>query len=294
MIGGQSNSRGTNTEPTNLVWNTTDYIQSFCWMSQGCDANKFVPAQVPLFNENNVGFSQTYANLLLQTLPENHGVILINTGVGGTGFFETGDWTAPNGKLVQQSVQAMQDLQTTFTKTLGGNISFHSMLWHQGEHDAGDNFGFWSADYCTYLMTDLSNLIDYLRGTFQGASAGTPFLDGGLLPYWVDQVNGTNGTAGVMDAIYGLNTSRVCTATADSRIFTDFLPDGVTPNGDPNARSGVSHDVIHFNSTQAVLMGYQYWAAYQNAVKLTTTVPSARTQACGGSSLTVDQCVSSL
>lgn len=39
---------------------------------------------MPLFNEHNVGFSQTFANLLLDTLPEDHGIVLLNTGVGGT------------------------------------------------------------------------------------------------------------------------------------------------------------------------------------------------------------------
>jgi hypothetical protein len=57
-------------------------------------------------------------------------------------------------------------------------------------------------------------LIDFLRANFKGASAGTPFMDGGMLPYWVDSVNGTDG---VMSAIYGLNTSRLCTGTADSK-----------------------------------------------------------------------------
>lgn len=40
--------------------------------------------KVPLFNEHNVGFSQTFANLLLPTLPDDHGIVLLNTGVGGT------------------------------------------------------------------------------------------------------------------------------------------------------------------------------------------------------------------
>ena len=45
----------------------------------------FRPATVPLYNEVNVGFSQTFANLLLPTLPPDEGIILLNTGVGGTG-----------------------------------------------------------------------------------------------------------------------------------------------------------------------------------------------------------------
>jgi hypothetical protein len=60
-----------------------------------------------------------------------------------------------------------------------------------------------------------------------------------------------------MSAIYGLNTSRVCTGTADSRIFPDFFPGTKTPCGEPGHRSGITGDVIHFNATQATMMGHQ-------------------------------------
>ena len=73
-------------------------------------------------------------------------------------------------------------------------------------------------------------LVDYFRSRFPGASAGTPFIDGGMLPYWAHGHH-ANGTEPVMDAIYALNTSRPCIATADSIIFSDFKADGRTPNG---------------------------------------------------------------
>jgi len=248
-----------------------------------------------------VGFSQTYANFLLQTLPADQGIVLINTGVGGTGFHD-GNWVAPNGRLLQQSLTAFKALVAAMP-TLAGATPFkvHSLLWHQGECDAGDNRGFgvgpppmllegaptntttttqiFQADYCTYLQQDLSPLIDFVRANFPGAASSTPFIDGGLLPYWVDQVNGTEG---VMDALYALNTSRACTATADSRVFPDFKPDGITPNGDPLYRSGASGLVIHFAATQAFFLGFQYFQAYLRATALTQPVPSARTNACPG------------
>ena len=66
------------------------------------------------------------------------------------------------------------------------------------------------------------------------------------------------------------------------RIFPDFFPGTTTPCGEPAHRSGVSGDVIHFNATQAVRMGHEYWAAYQSAIKLTQVVDSAKTKACNG------------
>ena len=150
---------------------------------------------VPLFGEFNVGFSQTFANLLLPTLPADHGIVLLNTGVGGTGFID-GNWVVPNGPLtvfLRLEILAVRRLES---------------------------------------------------------------------------------------ALSAINTSRPCTGTANSRIFSDLMADGKTPNGEPDHRSGVTGDVIHFNATQAVLMGHEYWAAYNRALALERVVPSARTAAC--------------
>ena len=209
-----------------------------------------------------MGFSLTYANLLLQTLPDAEGVVLVNTGVGGTGF-HANQWNATTGPLAIQSVKAMMDLVAALLATLGGNYTMHSMLWHQGEQDGGDNRDAYHAGYCDYLALDLSPLIDYFRASFPGASPSTPFIDGRLLPYWVDKE--APGTGGVMGALYALNTSRACTATADSRVFPDFMPDG-SPNGDPKYRSGASGDVIHFSATQAFFFGFEYFNAYLAAL----------------------------
>lgn len=292
-VGGQSNSVGTNSQRDGYpTWPSTPRIQMFCGKKYRCSYGDFAPAKVPVFGEANVGFSQTFANLLLPTLPEDEGVVIVNTGVGGTGF-SSGYWTVPNGTLTQESLGAMKDLASAIPAKLGGDFKLKVMLWHQGEEDAGDNKQGYNATYCTYLERDLGKLVGFFRQNFPGASEGTPFIDGGLLPYWVGKVG--NATSGVMRAIYALNTSRVCTATADSGIFSQFLPNG-EPNGEPRDRSGVTHDVIHFNATQQVLMGYQYWSAYHTALTLTKVVPSAETRACGNLTLPaaveIDQCVS--
>ena len=281
-VGGQSNSVGTNSQLSGNypTWPTTPLIQNYCWNNKrvaSCPNGTFTSAQVPLFNEANVGFSQTFSNLLLQTLPVGHGVIIVNTGVGGTGF-EDGDWTPPNGSLVVQSVNAMQQLANQVSLQLGGDFKLDVLLWHQGEEDAGDNRVNYHSDYCTYLINDLSALIDYLRLQFPKASPSTPFVDGQLLPYWIDNV--VNGTGDVPHAITSLNTSRACTATANSRIFADFKPDKITPNGDPKYRSGASGDVIHFDATQQFFFGFEYWSAYLRSTSLTSVVPSSQTQQC--------------
>lgn len=293
-VGGQSNSVGTNSQVagTYPTWPTTPLIQNYCWNNKRagvCANGTFVPAEVPLFNEANVGFSQTYANLLLQTLPIGHGIIIVNTGVGGTGFSD-GDWVVPQGPLVVQSINVMNELSNQVATELGGVYKLHALLWHQGEEDAGDNRVNYHADYCTYLINDMSALIDYLRLQFPGASLSTPFIDGQLLPYWIDNV--VNGTGLVPQAISSLNSSRTCTGTADSRVFADFQPDGVTPNGDLKYRSGASGDVIHFDATQQFFFGFEYWSAYLRATSLTSVVPSTQTANCPGANIqsNVTQC----
>ena len=281
-VGGQSNSVGTNTQAAGSypTWPLNDRIQMFCGPrgSHGCKPGTFAPAMTPVYGETNVGFSLTFANLLAQTLPANEGVVIVNTGVGGTGFHD-GNWVAKTGPLAIASVAAVALLNDSIGLLGGGSYALHSMLWHQGELDAGDNRATYHADYCTYLIDDLTALIDYFRGAMVGATATTPFVDGGLLPYWEDNVAG--GTGGVPAAIYALNTSRACTGTADSTVFPDFFPDG-KPAGDPNARSGASGMVIHFDATEAFVFGFEYWRAYLRAVALTAAAPSARTGACPG------------
>jgi hypothetical protein len=81
------------------------------------------------------------------------------------------------------------------------------------------------------------------------------------------------------------------------RIFPDFFPGTKTPCGEPGHRSGITGFVIHFNATQAVRMGHQYFAAYQRAMGLTTVVPSAKTEACNGTDLprqAITQCSNGL
>ena len=125
--GGQSNSVGTNTQKagTYPVWPTTDRIQMFCAFGGHCTTGTFAPAQVPLYNEVNVAFSQTFANYLLQQLPPTDGIVLLNTGVGGTGF-QDNEWTVPNGPLAVRSVSAMKALAAALPSALNGTYSFHS------------------------------------------------------------------------------------------------------------------------------------------------------------------------
>lgn len=127
-------------------------------------------------------------------------------------------------------------------------------------------------------MDDVSTLIDLFRSNFPGATAGTPFIDAGMLPYWTSLA--PLSTLGVSSAITALNTSRACTATAESSVFNAYLPNGL-PNGDPNARSGVSHDVIHYTAQMQIVLGGLYFEAYTRALALTTVVPSPQTAACG-------------
>lgn len=274
--GGQSNSVGTNSQTSGRpAWPTSDLVWMFGW--GGRVKGKFAPASAPAHGEDDVGFSQTFANLLLPTLPDGHGVVIVNDGVGGAGF-QDGRWDVPNGPLAQNAVAATTALAAGVKPQFhNGTCKLHATLWHQGEEDAADNHADHHASCCACLETDLGKLVDHFREVLPGATAGTPFIDGGMLPCWVDKVNGTSG---VMEAIHALNTSRPCAGAADSRTFPDCFPGTHKPCGEPMHRSGVTGDVIHFNATQAIIVGHQHFRAHQHAIKLTTVVPSARTKAC--------------
>jgi lysophospholipase L1-like esterase len=275
VTAGQSNAVGTNSDTTGYqVWDTTQMIQMYCWtVLIGCTPGTFAPAVVPLYGETNVGFAQTFANLLLPTLSPNHGIVLLNAGAGGTGFV-TGQWSTSNTGDTAQLISAAQALVTNLPSQLGGTYVLEAILWHQGENDAGETNPSAHDSYCTYLKTYLSPFIDLLRASLPGASSTTPFIDAGLLPYWVSI---TPNASPVEQAIYAVNTSRLHTATADSNIFPVTCNGG--PCGDLIDRDG-NGVVIHFNASQAVAMGYQFYAAYGKAKQLTQLVSSATTAAC--------------
>lgn len=116
----------------------------------------------------------------------------------------------------------------------------HRPPLRQGEEDAGDNGQEYHADYCTYLVSDVAALIDFLRAGFPGASPATPFITGGLLPYW--QHNVVGGVGEVPTALAAINTSRVCTAYGETSGVLHLIPARlVTPSlPQPRRRSRTS------------------------------------------------------
>ncbi len=243
----------------------------FCWSSSlNCTSGTFAPASVPLYNEQNVGFSQSFAALYLTMLPANHGIVLVNTAVSGTGFYG-GNWFTSNQGLTAQMLTALNFASSSIGTQLGGTPQFDLFLWHQGEEDAGDNGAGYSAPCWYYLRNDIGPFIDFVRANSPGASPTTPFVVGGLLPYWLSQVSGAHG---VEIALYTINATRAYTATADSSIFPNYLPNSI-PDGDPGVLSAYNGLVMNFNATQAVVMGQQFFNAYQQAVVLTTPTTAA-------------------
>lgn len=273
LVIGQSNARGTNSQTSGYpTFPTTPRIQMFCGTGSGCSANTFAPASVPLYNEMNVGFSQSFANTLLPSLAANQGIILVNGAVGGTGF-SNGYWFTTNQGLTANAITMTNNLMASVAGAIGGTPVFSGIFWQGGEADAGDNS--FSDTYCHYLNSDLTPMLTFLLGNINGATASTPIVTGGMLPYWVNVR--VPAASSVQSALYAINTTMAHSATADSSILANYLPGGV-PNGDPDQLSGGSGDsgaVIHFNATEAVLMGQQYYKAYLVAKSLSSPVNAA-------------------
>lgn len=134
---------------------------------------KIVPATEPLENDskpsNKGGYVLTFANLYTKSvLDKNHKLLLIPCAKAGSGFMNN-DWNQ-GGKLYKDAVERTNYILSHFR---GSKLS--AILWHQGESDV-DNQNY---------ETDLDSFIVNIRKDLNAEQ--TPFLLGGMVPYWVKQ-----------------------------------------------------------------------------------------------------------
>ena len=138
----------------------------------GNDDMQIIRAEEPLQHhtkdDNKIGFGLTFAKLLKEYLDYPNQIILIPCGFGGTGF-QGNHWN--KGDYLYSD--AVKRVRTVIDNIPGSELT--SILWHQGESDVG------SPSY----ETDLDNFILNLRTDLDAIE--TPFIVGGMVPFWVDQ-----------------------------------------------------------------------------------------------------------
>lgn len=138
----------------------------------GNDDMQIIRAEEPLQHhtkdDHKIGFGLTFAKLLKEYLDYPNQIILIPCGFGGTGF-QGNHWN--KGDYLYSD--AVKRVRTVIDNIPGSELT--SILWHQGESDVG------SPSY----ETDLDNFILNLRTDLDAID--TPFIVGGMVPFWVDQ-----------------------------------------------------------------------------------------------------------
>ena len=141
------------------------------------DNLKVIPAREPLAHHNakpnRIGFAMTFAKLYKEKyLKEGRKVLLIPTGHGGTGFIDN-HWN-PGDDLYEDALMRVNYVFDKYPKS-----ELKGILWQQGEKDVNQK--------SDHFRADLDTMIVEIREDIKVADLSTPFLMGGMVPYWVDQ-----------------------------------------------------------------------------------------------------------
>ena len=266
LIAGQSNSVGFNSDP----FTAEDAVVDRIWQLQVCSNNgtSLPPAQTFLNVSAeplepcagaHVSFARPFARALLSALPADDLVVLVPTGISGTGFFDK-VWPAYTGSGF---IRAVERLKVTWQllhdekRWQQYNITWSGVLWHQGEHDAGDNAQGNIANTSYYLNHDIIPMIHALRNTsyIHFTHHTLPFIAAQMLPSWIN--NASHPVRHGVEVALAMVTQYVP--------YTGFA-DSYGLLGDPMYRSGLDNEIIHFTARSQRILGKRYFAAYQAAL----------------------------
>lgn len=202
---------------------------------------KIIPAKEPLHHFNpradRVGFALTFAKLYQAYIQKKNDILIIPCGMDNTGFDGEGwhkkDFLFDN---------AVSRINYVFKKYPKSNLK--AILWHQGEKDV---------NYKNY-QKDLDTLIVQFRRDIIGANKTTPFILGGMVPYWVELKPERKKQQNIIK-----ETVNRIPATA----YVDpYLPQKIQkPNN--------NQDTVHYNADGQREMGKRYFEAYKNMMKNT-------------------------
>ena len=184
-----------------------------------------VPAQD---DSAGIGFGLHFGKQRVALNPRLERVVLVNRGVGGTGF--AGNRWNPGDDLYNAAVaDCLLALQADPSMRFGG------FIWHQGESDAGQGQAFYEAA--------LSAMVAGMRAAIPGAD-GAPFLAGTMVESW----------------IAADETNRRPIDVAHRRI-ADYIPNSAVVDFDDLTDL---QDTIHFGTGSLRIMGRRYADAAQS------------------------------
>ncbi|HXD94769.1 MAG TPA: sialate O-acetylesterase [Bacteroidia bacterium] len=200
---------------------------------------KIIQAKEPLHHFNpkadRIGFALTFAKLYQTYIQKKNDILIIPCGMDNTGFDGEGwhrkDFLYDN---------AISRINYVFKKYPKSNLK--AILWHQGEKDV---------NYKNY-QRDLDTLIAQFRRDIIGANKTTPFILGGMVPYWTE----LKPERKHQQQIIKETVNRIpATAYVDP-----YLPQKIQkPNN--------NQDTLHYNADGQREMGKRYFEVYKNMVK---------------------------
>ncbi len=196
---------------------------------------KIIDAKEPIAHFNpkpdRVGFSLTFAKLYQKSIENKHAILIIPCGMDNTGF--DGEGWHKGDFLFDDAVKRINYVFKKYPKS-----KLIGILWHQGEKDIG---------YKNY-QRDLDTFIVQFRKDI-GGNSHTPFILGGMVPYWVD----LNEARKKQQKIIKNTTLR--------------LPDvGYVDPTNPTKieKSDNNQDTMHYNAEGQRELGKRYFEVYKN------------------------------
>jgi len=200
---------------------------------------KIIDAKEPLHHFNpkpdRVGFALTFAKLYQAYIQKKNNILIIPCGMDNTGFNGEGwhrkDFLYDN---------AVSRINYVFKKYPNSNLK--AILWHQGEKDIS---------YKNYQQ-DLDTFIVQIRRDIIGANKNTPFILGGMVPYWVELKPERKQQQNIIK-----ETTHRILATG----YVDpYLPQKIQ-------KPDNNQDTMHYNADGQRELGKRYFEVYKNMVK---------------------------
>ena len=261
ILAGQSNAEGIGAGDEAMAFQENERIMELCDLQPlafvpGPDGKDVLSVKKPwdlcLRTAREVGSPIVHASFGLYFaeeyvrrgyLAEGRKVLLIRSGVGGTGFSRP-EWG--KGNVLEERLYDMIDhaLKQADSKIV-------AFLWHQGEHDAFENAQFTPDERQAYYREKLGDFLARTRARYDIAKV--PFIAGEFVHEWWDQnVESCNA---ILRA-----TRDVCEADGYAGVASSF---GLQSN---NERHG-NKDVIHFCRYACKELALRYFDIFENILK---------------------------
>ena len=200
---------------------------------------KIIEAKEPLHHFNpkpeRVGFALTFAKEYQKYFNDGRKILIIPNGMDNSGF-EGDGWNKGN-FLYNNTVERVNYVMDHYPKS-----KFVAILWHQGEKDV----------HYKLFQKSLDTLIVLFRKEIKGANNNTPFILGGMVPFWVEKSAPRQKQQQII-----MDTKNRLPSIAYVDPYTPFK---ITKENN-------MQDTVHYNAVGQREMGKRYFEAYKSLLK---------------------------